>query len=109
MLATAAAVVAFRAAHQRKPRTGEGREEDEETRLAKWLSMRRRDLTRSSLNSEVECVLEAQLPGWRDEPEVVRGRQEAWQEMLGGCSASCVSSAGQKETAEGAAVGMWLD
>jgi len=60
----------------------------------------------------VERVLDVQLPGWRDEPEVVRERQEAWQQMLGRLQ-RFVSEQQRlprhRETAEGAAVGWWLD
>ena len=104
MLATAAAVVAFRAAHQRMPR----QPEDD---LGHWLHRRRLDLSRRCLNAQVERVLDAQLPGWRDGPEVVRERREMWQEMLGRLQ-RCVSEQQRlprfKETAEGAAVGRWL-
>jgi len=68
-------------------------------------------VSRRSLNAEVECVLDVQLPGWRDEPEVVRERQEAWQQMLGRLQ-RFVSEQQRlpryQETAEGAAVGGWL-
>jgi len=69
------------------------------------------DLSRRRINAEVERVLDVQLPGWRDEPEVVRERQEAWQEMLGRLQRFVVGHQRlprQKETAEVAAVGEWL-
>jgi len=102
MLATAAAVVAFRAAHQRMPR----RDGDD---LGRWLYDRRTEPMR--LNAEVKRVLDVQLPGWRDEPEVLRERQEAWQQMLGRLQ-RFVSEQQRlpryQETAEGTRVGNWM-
>ena len=57
-------------------------------------------------------MLDAQLPGWRDEPEVVREQQKAWQQMLGRLQRFVGEQQRlprRKEVAEGAAVGAWLD